>query len=146
MWLGDVNGRHAPKACVEDLEDLRKVSWVLPVGRRRLTSLARPRPGGRCHTWFGADGKVCIERWCLSPYVEETFNSKVIKSFVPELRSKCFSCFGIPMFSLSLYIYMRLWTFCVRMNVSLAMLQSELLTDLLLIDFYFNQASAGIPI
>ena len=32
--------------------------------------------------------------------VEELLNSKVIKSFVPELRSrKCFSCFGIPMFN-----------------------------------------------
>ena len=29
----------------------------------------------------------------LSPYVEKPLNSKVIKSFVPELRSrKCFSC------------------------------------------------------
>ena len=43
----------------------------------------------------------------LSPYVEESLNSKVIKSFVPELKSrKCFSCFKIPMF----YVYM-LWTF-----------------------------------
>ena len=43
---------------------------------------------------------------CLSPYVEEPLNSKVIKRFVPELRSrKCFSCFEIPMF----YVYM-LWT------------------------------------
>ena len=34
----------------------------------------------------------------LSPHVEEPLNSKVIKSFVPELRSrKCFSCFGISM-------------------------------------------------
>ena len=39
----------------------------------------------------------------LSPYVEESLNSKVIKSFVLELRSrKCFSCFEIPMF----YVYM----------------------------------------
>ena len=30
----------------------------------------------------------------LSPYVEKPLNSKVIKSFVPELRNrKCFSCF-----------------------------------------------------
>ena len=37
----------------------------------------------------------------LSPYVEKPLNSKVIKSFVPELRSrKCFLCFGIP-----IYIY-----------------------------------------
>ena len=40
---------------------------------------------------------------CLSlPYVEKPFNSKVIKSFVPELRSrKCFLCFGIPTLSLN---------------------------------------------
>ena len=43
-----------------------------------------------------ADGKVVIERLCLSlPYVEKPFNSKVIKSFVPELRSrKCFCVSG----------------------------------------------------
>ena len=36
----------------------------------------------------GADGKVIIERLCITlPYVE-TFNSKVIKVFVPELRSR----------------------------------------------------------
>ena len=46
----------------------------------------------------------------LSPYVEEPLNSKVIKSFIPELRSrKCFSCFKIRMF----YVYM-LWTFYVH--------------------------------
>ena len=54
---------------------------------------------------------VSIEELCLSlPYVENPFNSKVIKSFVPELRSrKCFSCFRIHMF----YVYM-LSTFYVR--------------------------------
>ena len=63
-------------------------------GRRRLTFACSPRPGGRRHTWFGADGKVSIERWYLSPYVEKPYNSKVIKSFVPELRSrKCFLVF-----------------------------------------------------
>ena len=57
------------------------------------------------HVLGGADGKASIERLCLSPYVEKPFNSKEIKSFVPELRSrKCFSCFGIPMLC---YI----WTF-----------------------------------
>ena len=46
----------------------------------------------------------------LSPYVEEPLNSKEIKCFIPELRSrKCFSCFEIPMF----YVYM-LWTFYVH--------------------------------
>ena len=39
----------------------------------------------------------------LFPYVEKPLNSKVIKSVVPELRSrKCFSCFRIPIF----YVYM----------------------------------------
>ena len=41
-----------------------------------------------CCTRWRADGKVIIERLCISlPYVE-TFNSKVIKGFVPELRSR----------------------------------------------------------
>ena len=84
------------------------------LGRRRLTFACSPRPCGRCRTWFGADGKVSIERLCLSPHVEKPFNSKVIKSFVSELRSrKCFSCFRIPM--LSIY---ELWTFYVHFAYS----------------------------
>ena len=48
-----------------------------------------------CRTWFEADGKVSMERWYLSPYVKKPLNSKVIKSFVPELRSrKCFCVSG----------------------------------------------------
>ena len=40
----------------------------------------------------------------FSPYVEKPLNSKVIKSFVPELRSrKCFSCFEIPLFYVYIY-------------------------------------------
>ena len=53
-----------------------------------------------------------VRSWVLRYEEEEEklFNSKVIKSFVPELRiRKCFSCFGIPMF----YVYM-LWTVYVR--------------------------------
>ena len=43
--------------------------------------MGAPRDGG-------ADGKVIIERLCISlPYVE-IFNSKVIKGFVPDLRSR----------------------------------------------------------
>ena len=56
----------------------------------------------------GSDEKARIERLYLSPYVEEPLNSKVIKSFVPELRSrKCFSCFQIPMFYVSIYMNIR---------------------------------------
>ena len=53
--------------------------------------------------WRGADKKARIVP--LSPYVEKPLNSKVIKSFVPELRSrKCFLCFEIPMFYV-IYVY-----------------------------------------
>ena len=46
----------------------------------------------------------------LSPYVEQPLNSKVIKSFVPQLRScKCFSCLEILMFYV-IYI----WTLYVH--------------------------------
>ena len=100
----------------EDLGDFEKSQLELSswLRRRRLTFASSPKPGrwpcGGCSTRFGADGKSSIERLCLSPYGEKPFNSKVIKRFVPEPRSrKCFSCFGIPMFD----VYM-LWTFYVR--------------------------------
>ena len=100
----------------------KSVELSLVVRRRRVTFASSSWPCGRCHTCWGggADGKASIERLCLSPYVEEPLNSKVIKSFVAELRSrKYFSCFGIPMF----YVYM-LWTFYVRFSYScMAMLQ-----------------------
>ena len=53
-------------------------------------SLARGDLCGGCHTWRwgGADEKARIERLCLSPYVEEPLNTKVIKRFVPELTSR----------------------------------------------------------
>ena len=102
--------------------DLRKVSELRScLGRRRLTFGARRGLAAGARTWFGADGKVVIERLCLSLlYVEKTFNSKVIKSFVPELRNrKCFLCFGILM----LYVYIcalwTLWTFCVPVWICL---------------------------
>ena len=98
------------------LGDLRKVRGVescRPKKKSDFFLLAKLLRQG-AHVLGGADGKVKIERLCLSPYVEKPFNSKVIKSFVPELRSrKCFSCFGIPM--LSLYM---LWTFYVRFTYS----------------------------
>ena len=95
---------------------LKKISWVeFCLGRRRLAFTSSWRPCGGCRTRRGADGKARIERMRISlPYVEEPLNSKVIKCFVPELRSrKCFSCFEIPMF----YVYM-LWTFYVRFTHS----------------------------
>ena len=52
----------------------------------------------------------------LSPYVEEPLNSKVIKSFVPELRSrKCFSCFAI-LYVLCIYVMNILCTFRISLS------------------------------
>ena len=89
----------------------KSVGWVLRP--KKKGDFSRARSGlvaGATRVGGGDWWKVSIERLCLSPNVEKPFNSKVIKSFVPELRSrKCFSCFGIPMF----YLYI-LWTFYVR--------------------------------
>ena len=90
----------------------KSVELSLAVRRRRVTFACSLRPCGGYHTCWGWGRWKSQNRKnvYLSPNVEEPLNSKVIKSFVSELRSrKCFSCFGIPMF----YVYM-LWTFYVR--------------------------------
>ena len=135
--------RHSPEACAGDFGGFEKsqLSGVLPRGKKvdfRLLAEARPVALWRVPHVFlvgGADGKANIERLYLSPYVEKPFNSKVIKSFVPELRSrKCFSCFGIPMF----YVYM-LWTFYVRFPYScMGMLHKYKLLLHILNDFYIR--------
>ena len=57
---------------------------------------------GAARVGGGADGKVSIERWYLSSYVEKPLNSKVIKSFAPELRSR--KCFCVSGFLCYLYV------------------------------------------
>ena len=101
--------RHAPEAWAEIW--VKWVSWVLPSEEEGWLSLARRGLLADAARVVVADGKVIIERLCLSlPYVEKPLNSKVIKSFVPELRSrKCFLCFGIPTLSIC-----ALWTFSVH--------------------------------
>ena len=96
---------------MEDLGDLRKVSELsFSVRGRQLTSGARRDQTSRLRRGAarggGGGGALSLCRI--------TFNSKVIKSFVPELRSrKCFLCFGIPM--LSIY---ELGTFYVHFTYS----------------------------
>ena len=93
---------------------LVELSWVeywTPNEKGRLSRLAEarwicalraPHEMGRGGRWKSQNRKNVY----LSPYVEEPLKSKVIKSFVPELRSrKCFSCLGIPMFYVYIYIY-----------------------------------------
>ena len=71
-----------------------------------MTLARSPRPCGRCRKWFGGDGKVSIERWYFYPYVKKPFNSKVIKSFVPELRSRVseFLCSMYICYEHSMYV------------------------------------------
>ena len=83
---------HVPEAHMQRI--LKKsVSWVEScLGRRLLTFASSPKPGQR--PWAGVTRDR--GRWksqnrknvYLSPYVEEPLNSKVIKSFVPKLRSR----------------------------------------------------------
>ena len=84
---------------------LKKVSWVenwSPNQKGRL-SLARRGPGQVSHEmgdrWKSQNRKNVY----FSPYVEEPINSKVIKSFVPEQRSRVFR---VSRFLCSMYIYM----------------------------------------
>ena len=84
--------------------------WLSHARRSQASGLC-----GECHMCCGGRWKSQNRKIMpLSPYVEKPLNSKVIKSFVPELRSrKCFSYFEIPMF----YVYM-LWTFHVHFAYS----------------------------
>ena len=106
--------RHAPEACVEDLGKFEKVSsWELDSEREGSTFGTRWGQTNLCATGvarvLGEDGKVIIERLCTSlPYVE-TFNSKVIKGFVPELRSRY--VFFVSRDSYVLYVMNILCTF-----------------------------------
>ena len=83
--------RHALEARGGFWEILKKsVSWVEDcLGRRRLTFACLRRPwAGVARDGGGADKKSRIERLCISLPDVETFNSKVIKGFVPELRNR----------------------------------------------------------
>ena len=104
--LTECRWRHAPEAHGGFWEILKNsVSGVETcLGRRRLAFACSRRPLWRVPHVLGV-GRWKSQNMYLSPFVEEPLNSKVIKSFVPELRSrKCFSCFEISMFYV-IYIY-----------------------------------------
>ena len=108
--------RHAPEACAEDLGGFEKKSVELSSasGEDGWPSLARCGLVSGAHVVWG--------RWksqvYLSPYVEKPLNSKVIKSFVPELSSrKCFFVFR-DSYVLCIYIMNILCTFHISISVS----------------------------
>ena len=93
---------------------IKSVSWVLASGvDGYLSGLAEARPVALRQVSHVVRGRWKSQHRTdayLSPFVEKHLNSKVIKSFVPELRNrKCFLCFGISMF----YVYVLL-TFYVH--------------------------------
>ena len=64
----------------------------------------------------GADENVVIEKLCISlPYVEKPLNSKVIKSFVPELTSRHVFCVFRDSYVLCIYVMNILCTFHIFM-------------------------------
>ena len=113
-WPVDVNDVMHRKHARRILGILkRSLSWELDTEREVSTFGARRgqtnlRATGAARD-EGANGKARIERMCISLSYVETFNAKVIKGFVPELRSR----FGIPMFSVYMLNIRTLWTFCV---------------------------------
>ena len=67
-------------------------------------------------TRWGADEKVIIERFCITlPYVE-TFNSKVIRGFVPELRSRYVFFVFRDSYVLCIYVMNILCTFHIAVS------------------------------
>ena len=124
---GDVNDVMYRKRMRRILGILKKsVSWELDSEREGSTFGARRGQTNLCATGAardggggGADGKVIIERSCISlPYVE-TFNSKVIKGFVPELRSRYVFFVFRDSYVLCVYVMNILYTF----HIFMAMLQ-----------------------
>ena len=89
---------------------LNKVSWVEScLGRRRLTfGLAESRR--ICA--LRAPHEMNRKNVYLSPYVKEPLNSKVIKSFVPELRSR-YVFFVFRDSYVQCKCIRTLWRFCV---------------------------------
>ena len=102
--------RHAPEAR-GGFGILKKVSWVenWTPNEKSWLSLARRGLWQVSHEMGGRWKSQNRNNVYLSPYVEEPLNSKVIKGFVPEQRSRYvfFSNFEIHMFYLyghSMYV------------------------------------------
>ena len=126
---GGCEWRHAPEACAEDLGDLRKVSWLsFSVRGRRLTFGARRDQTsslwGVPHVVVVVGGQMekSASKDCVSlSSCWITLNSKVMKSFVPELRSRQVLYFGFPMsishIRVSCYIiYIYIYIYIVQFN------------------------------
>ena len=146
-------GEVTHRKSAEDFGRFWKSQWVemRPSSREDgWLSLAHGDRCGGCHTCWGcADEKARLERLCRSPYVEEPLNSKVIKGFVPEQRSR------YVFFEFRDSYVLSLWTFDVRFTHShiMAMIQwhinlrGRLNTKVILINehqLYYSTNSYGV--
>ena len=85
-------------------------------GAHRGQTNLRATGAARDGVWWKSQNRKNVY---LSPYVEEPLNSKVIKSFVPELRSRYVFFEFRDSYVLCIYIYMNiLCTFRVAISVS----------------------------
>ena len=112
MWMTSCTR----SACAGDFQRFwksRLVELSPATGKDGWFSLARGGLGQVSHEMEGGRWKSQSRKNVyLSPYIEEPFNSKVIKSFVPELWSrKYFSYFRIPILYAYIYIYIYIWIF-----------------------------------
>ena len=100
------------------LKKSEELSWDLP--REKMVDFRLLAEAlGRCRTWWGIPWQTNRKNVYLSPYVEEPLNSKVIKSFVPELRScKCFSCFEVSMLYTYIYIYIYIYIYMSILHIA----------------------------
>ena len=115
--------RHAPEARAEDLVGFWRKSVSCELDSERKRSTFRPHWGQRnlCATGAARDGGG---RWkshhrkivYLSPYVEEPLNSKVIKGFVPELRSRYVFFVFRDSYVLCIYVMNILCTFHIYIS------------------------------
>ena len=137
---------HPPEAWAEIWEkSVSWVSWVPAWEEEDWLSWPDKFVRYRRHALIGlrADDvkAVSIEGLCLSlPYVEKPLNSKVIKSFVPELRSR--KCFCISGFLCYLYIWVMniLCTF----HTSISWLYIWLCNRCACVEMFFNSDVGGV--
>ena len=103
-----------------DFEKVSESRWNLPRGKTvGFRLLAETFVAGATRVRGRADEKARIERMCISlPYVE-TFNSKVIKGFVPELRSRYVFFEFRDSYVLCIYVMNVPCTFRIRMYMAM---------------------------
>ena len=129
--------RHEPEARAEDFGDFEKVSCVLWSEEEGWLSLARSvLLADATRVGVGADEKASIERLCISLNYVETFNSKVIKGFVPELRSP-YVFFCASGFLCSMYICYEHSMYVSHIRI-MGMVHTFQTRDIVLSDSVFN--------